>query len=262
VSQTLEDMVANLGQPRDATVAPETTAQAVEKQIAAYLATAEKERRHKRSEIRADVARGVKLATDMALNADQLKALDQRADQAAEKHSEVTGPIQSKLATATGPARDKLLSQLTDANIALETTLDVIKRVREPLEKSHRETRLAFARCRTEQALTGGDVASPTLLCELFALKKRLEAASSRAESAANILADLRQQIALWKTTKVRPSSHGWQAENGRPIFDIGFLGSLVRRERQWSCEYVHAESERHDAMTAIDELTRDLINE
>lgn len=258
---SLQDMDAAVGERRAR--APVTdSVSGVDQQLAAYLASRERERQRKRGVIRADIARREGLMAELALLDDQLRQLDARADAAAEQHARTAEPIQVALASASGDKRAKLLGELTDANVQLERELDTLRRVRSPLVKKREATNKELAGCRTEAFLTGADVADPRLLSEAFAANRRLEAAQSRAKRAESMLQDIRPLLRGLKTTKVRPTSHGWQASNQPPNYDYTWLAHLLRRERDWQCELTHASQELHASQEALDEITREMCNE
>ncbi len=259
-------MALSLAEQRERALSPPTREQeraaAAERQIEADQARREQERLTKRREIREQIKQRDKLQGDLALLADQLRELDRRADEAAARHTEATTPIQEKLATATGKERDKLVAALTEANVTLERELDIIRRVREPLQKQHRVTRTAMAECKTEAFLVGGDVARPSLLAELFACQQRIKAAEARVETARGYLASYEPELEMARTVPVRPSIEGWGQPNAKPVIDLDRVHNLAERVRRWTCELTHASAELHAAQGASREIERDMIDE
>ncbi len=259
-------MALSLAEQRERALSPPTREQeraaAAERQIEADQARREQERLTKRREIREQIKQRDKLQGDLALLADQLRELDRRADEAAARHTETTDPIQAKLADASGAQRDKLLMALTEANVQLERELDIIRRVREPLQKQHRITRTNLAQCKTEAFLTGGDVARPSLLAELFACQHRIKAAEARVETARGYLASYEPELEMARTVPMPQHIEGWIREGKTPALDYDRIHALTERVRRWTCELTHASAELHAAQGASREIERDMIDE
>jgi len=258
--KSLEQMDAEVGARDKQPAKPEPIN--AERQIAADAARRESERLAKRKEIRAQIKQRAVLMQQVADLESQLRLLDQRADQAAAKHASATSPIQAKLATATGATRAKLLGELTDVNVALERELDAINRTRGPLTKQHRDVRTAAAGLPTEASLSGGDLASPKLLAEKFALEQRLAAAQQRTERARDWASAFERQLALASNTPTRPMMFGWHAVHGKVVLDFDRISLLTFRLAKWRSELTHAAAEQHAAQQALDEITREMIAE
>lgn len=259
-TQTLGQMVDNLGQPKPGPAPVKENA--AERLIADDQSRREKERQERRKAIKADIARRAELAKELELIALQLKSLDSKADDAAARHAADTGPIQAKLSDATGAARDRLVAALTEANVRLETELDVIGRVRQPLQREHRIKRTQLAECKTSSFLAGGAVASPSLLADLHAAKCRIAAAAARIETARGHLDALHPPLAALRSTPVRPSIEGWGAPGRAPVIDLDTVHSLTQRVRRWTVELTAASQEHAAAMEAMREIERDMIAE
>lgn len=258
--QTLSGMVEQLGQPKDQST-PEPVS-GTEKLIRADSHRREKERLQRRSEIRQDITKREKLVRELSLIDDQLRILDAKADEAANRHQADTEPIQEKLQSADGEKKAKLLSQLTECNVRLETDLDVIRRCRDPLLVKHRETRSGVARCRTAMALSGDGVGSPALLAEMFSCKKRLEAASARVAVAQSQAAYSESELEFYRTTKIVPNSFGHSAIDARPTIDFAAVSVLSQRVSRWRTELLHASQELDEVQRAMSEVEQQLRDE
>ena len=244
-TQTLSEMSNDTAGVQTPTKPKPTSAEAM---IAADVARREAERLERRRAIRADISRRAELLRELEAVDGQLRELDRRADSAAADHAAATEPLQRGLQTASGDKRAKLLSQLTDVNLALEDKLHAIGRVRQPLQRRRRDLMNEVALCKTEQFLSGADVASPALSADKFAAEHRLRHAEARVREARDKLAFLEPQLREASTTKVRPSDYGHVAI-GKPLaIDLETVSHLSRRVREWTCELLCAEQELHQA--------------
>jgi chromosome segregation ATPase len=190
--QTLEDMRESIG-TKTAPVTPTEHESRIARLIADDTARRESERLRKRKELRDRIKEREVLSLQLADTAEQLRLLDQRADQAAADHADRTAPIQQKLQSAAGDKRSKLLAELTEANVSLERELDAIGRTRAPLTKQHRDLRNEVANLPTEGALAHHG--EPSTLAEMFSARIRLRVASSRLEAATDQLSFLERQL-------------------------------------------------------------------
>lgn len=253
--ETLSDMANAVGE-RDKTPARTNEApRPADQQIADDQHRREKERIAARRAIRQQIAERDKLMVRVSDLESQLRLLDQRADAAAEKHAAAAEPIQAALAGAVGAKRAALLEKLTTINLDLERELDVINRARNPMLKQHRETRSAAAGLPTDQRLAGGDVASPALLAEKFALEQRLAAAQQRTERARDWVATFDSQLSLASSRKTKPTAFGWTAEHGKVGLDFDRISLLTFRLAKWRAELTDASSEQFAAQQALADL-------
>jgi hypothetical protein len=258
MTTTLSDMAAAVGAPKEP--AKPVKENSAERLIASDAARREAERLDRRKHIRLQIKQREALMQQVEDAESQLRLLDVRADQAAAVHAEKTAPIQQSLAGATGTKRAALLLKLSDANFELEQSLAVVERCREPLLKQHRELRSEAASLPASNALAHHG--SPSTLAEMFAARIRLKHASSRVEAATDQLSFLEPQLDEARRTKYPVSEFGWEKPGRGPQVNFELIASLGRRVREWKCEVTHASAEQFSAMTAIDELTRDMIAE
>lgn len=252
--KTLGDMAADSA-ARDKQPGRPGEPVSADRQIAAYFERLEKERLARRAEIRRQIAERDKLMVRVSDLEAQLRELDKRADQAAEKHAAAAEPIQRKLESASGTQRTKLLSELTTVNLDLERELEGIGRTRNPLIREHRETRSSAAALPTENRLAGADLASPKLLAEKHAGECRLRMAQARVEHARDQLEVLEPRLEMVSCTKLPVSQFGHTAINKPPQIDFEQLAHLRRRVAWCRCELTHAAAEMHAAQQALAEI-------
>jgi chromosome segregation ATPase len=257
--ETLEDMRAAIG-TKTAPVTPTENESRIARLISDDSAKREAERLRKRKELRHLIKEREALVLQLEDTAEQLRLLDQLADQAASDHAEKTAPLQEALAAATGAKRSALLEKLTTANLELEQAIAVVNRCRGPLTRQHRDLRNEIANLPTEGALAG--LGSPATLAEMFSARIRLKHATSRLEAAQDQLGFLEPQWDEARRTKYPVSEFGWEKPGRGPQVNYELAASLDRRVREWKCELVHALQEQHAATAEIDSLTADLIAE
>ena len=222
----------------------------------------ERERLARRAEVRQQIKQRAVLMQQVEDLEAQLRELDKRADQAAEKHQAACEPIQRKLESASGTQRTKLLSELTTINLDLERELEVIDRTRNPLIREHRETRSAAAGLPTEQRLAGGDLASPALLAEKHATECRRRAAEMRVDRAAEMLRRFVPELETMRSARVPESSFGWVKSDSRRALDFEAVHRLQLRADRWQCELTHASQEAHAAQEALADLAAQMRTE
>lgn len=257
--KTLEDMAAAVNEPK-ATPKPSEPAG---DRVAKHLAGIERQRLEKRREIKAQIKQRDVLAQKMADLEAQILQLNARADGLAVEHRTAVAPIQTKLETATGEARTKLLEKLTAANLELETALGVVNRCREPLQQEHWQIRnVELGPLPTEQRLAGDDLANPSLLVEKFVIERRLASAQARCEAAADWVSRLDELVQQARTTQVVVDETGWAKVGGKRSLDFAGIHQLSHRLNRWKAESLDAEAEAAACLKEQAELLARMVAE
>lgn len=234
-----------------------TTAQTVKRAVAAVKAVAtadakESQRLADRRAVREQLGRRRLLEHQVSVLDRRIADLHQKADRAADEHSEACRPVQDQLTkieneiTTAMAAREPippgleedragLLEQIHQHNETLSDAAERVKRLVGPLEKERREIRSQVAQLAAceNKLLTLGN---PALLAERFANGRRMEHAFARLEEAREAIRRL---------------------ESGGPLVSING-GGLA----DWRCEAKHAAAELDATHQVAEGLLQQLLDE
>jgi hypothetical protein len=227
----------------------------------------------KRREVRRELAdlERIKRRADEA--ARRLASLDAEADAAADRHRQVTAPIQEELArieaqivdaitdrkpvpSSLEDRRAELLSQIEAANVALSDEIERVKRLRQPVEREYESLRMELALgAAVENKLGSEHLANPALHAELAVCMSTMQWAINRHEAA-----EQRLNIAEQQLQKVDDEG-GWKAVTFDGVA-ISQSDKLRRKVRECRLEFMTAAEAVDRARRECAELRERIVAE